>query len=166
MPRIELTTRVGAAPEAVFDACLDVGLHTASMGASGERATGGVTTGRLAAGDIVTWQARHFGLPWRMTVRITDHERPHRFVDEQVSGPFARWRHEHLCAPDPVDPSATIMRDVVEFSAPLGPAGALVARAVLRPYLRRLITRRNAFLAESLVSRAGGTPRRGTGTRP
>ncbi|MEU4481685.1 SRPBCC family protein [Micromonospora sp. NPDC023966] len=166
MPRIDLTTSVSAAPQAVFDACLDVDLHTASMGSSGERATGGATTGHLAAGDVVTWRARHFGLPWRMTVRITDHERPHRFVDQQTSGPFARWRHEHLFAPDPADPSATIMRDVIEFDAPVGPVGALVAGVILRPYLRRLISRRNAFLAESLVSRAGGTPRRGNGTPP
>ncbi|MFF4892934.1 SRPBCC family protein [Micromonospora chersina] len=166
MPRIDLTTRVSATAGAVFDACLDVDLHSASMGDSGEHATGGVTTGHLSAGDVVTWQARHFGLPWRMTVRITDHRRPHRFVDEQTSGPFARWRHEHLFAPDPADPSVMIMRDRIEFGAPMGPIGALVARVVLRPYLRRLISRRNDFLAGALVSRAGGTPRRGNGTRP
>lgn len=73
MPRIELTTVVQADRATVFDACRDVGLHTASMGTSAERAIAGVTTGRLTAGDVVTWRARHFGLPWRMTVRITDY---------------------------------------------------------------------------------------------
>ncbi|MEU4366833.1 hypothetical protein [Micromonospora chersina] len=53
MPRIELTTDVPAAPETVFDACLDVQLHTVSMGTSAERAVRGVTTGRSAAGDDV-----------------------------------------------------------------------------------------------------------------
>ncbi|MFI6265885.1 SRPBCC family protein [Micromonospora sp. NPDC051006] len=147
MSRIELTTTVRAAPEAVFDACLDVGLHTESMGASVERAVDGVTSGQLTAGDVVTWEARHFGIPWRMTVRITDYQRPNGFTDEQVRGPFRRWRHQHVFTPDPLDPSVTIMRDVIEFSAPMGPVGAIVASLVLRPYLRRLITRRNAFLA-------------------
>ncbi|WP_208862820.1 hypothetical protein [Micromonospora chersina] len=57
MSHIELNTAVEAVPETVFDACLDVGLHTASVGASAERAVGGVTTGRLRARDVVTWEA-------------------------------------------------------------------------------------------------------------
>ncbi|MEU7571163.1 SRPBCC family protein [Micromonospora sp. NPDC049240] len=151
MPRIELATDVQAAPEAVFDACLDVDTHTDSLGNSAERAVGGVTTGRLAAGDTVTWEARHFGLPWRMTVRITDYRRPYGFTDEQVSGPFRRWRHEHTFTPNPADRAATVMRDVIDFSAPMGPLGRLVARFILRPYLRRLIARRNAYLAVTLA---------------
>ncbi|MCX5067508.1 hypothetical protein OOJ91_16825 [Micromonospora lupini] len=42
------------------------------------------------------------------------------------------------------------MRDVVDFTAPMGLAGRLVASLVLRPYLRRLIARRNAYLAITL----------------
>ncbi|TDB81779.1 SRPBCC family protein [Micromonospora sp. KC721] len=153
MPRIELLTDVQAVPEAVFDACLDVGMHTRSMGTSSERAVGGVTTGRLTAGDAVTWEARHFGLPWRMTVRITDYRRPHGFTDEQISGPFGRWHHEHSFTPDPADSSATVMRDVIDFAAPMGFVGDLMASFILRPYLRRLIARRSAYLAATL---AGG----------
>ncbi|MEU1843557.1 MULTISPECIES: SRPBCC family protein [Micromonospora] len=151
MPRIELTTDVHAAPETVFDACLDVARHTESMGTSGERAVGGVTTGRLGAGDVVTWEARHFGLPWRMTVRITDHRRPHGFTDEQISGPFGRWHHEHHFTPNPADSSSTVMRDIIDFTAPMGPVGRLVASCILRPYLRRLVARRNAYLAATLA---------------
>ncbi|NES30326.1 cyclase [Micromonospora terminaliae] len=153
MPRIELITDVPAAPETVFDACLDVQLHTVSMGTSAERAVGGVTTGRLAAGDDVTWEARHFGLRWRMTVRITAYRRPHGFTDEQVSGPFGRWRHEHSFTPDPAAASATLMRDVIDFTAPMGAVGRIVAGLVLRPYLRRLVARRNAWLAATLAQR-------------
>ncbi|MGC4744304.1 SRPBCC family protein [Micromonospora sp. DT201] len=152
MPRIELTTDVQAVPETVFDACLDVELHTASMGTtSAERAVGGVTTGRLRAGDAVTWEARHFGLPWRMTVRITDYRRPDGFTDKQISGPFGRWHHEHSFKRNPADSSATVMRDVIDFTAPMGPIGRLVASLILRPYLQRLIARRNTHLAATLA---------------
>ncbi|MEV6377775.1 SRPBCC family protein [Micromonospora musae] len=151
MPRIELVTVVPASPAAVFGACLDVGMHTLSMGTSGERAVAGVTTGCLGPGQTVTWQARHFGVTWRMTVQITEYESPHRFVDEQVSGPFRRWRHEHLLTPGPDDPTTTVMRDVVDFAAPGGPAGSLVAAVILRPHLQRLIERRNRFIARSLA---------------
>ena len=149
---MELITKVRASPDAVFHACLDVGMHTRSMEQSAERAIAGATTGVLAAGDVVTWQARHFGIRWRMTVRITGYQRPRRFVDEQVSGPFRRWRHEHHFTPDPLDPACTIMRDVIEFTAPVGAAGAVVSALVLRPYLRRLIARRNAFLAVAVAA--------------
>lgn len=70
------------------------------MARSGERAVGGRTSGELALGESVTWRAVHFGIPFRMTVAITEHEAPDRFVDEQVRGPFGRWRHEHLFAAD------------------------------------------------------------------
>ncbi|MFU8874378.1 SRPBCC family protein [Micromonospora sp. SL4-19] len=159
MAHIELTTTVQAAPETVFDACLDVDVHSESMGTSAERAVGGVTTGRLKAGDAVTWEARHFGLPWRMTVMITDYRRPHGFIDQQVRGPFSRWHHEHRFMRDPVNPSATVMRDLIDFTAPWGPVGALVARLILRPYLRRLIARRNAYLASFLADPQPSDPR-------
>jgi ligand-binding SRPBCC domain-containing protein len=162
MQRIELTTDVQAIPEAAFDACLDVDMHTKSMGSSAERAVGGMTTGRLKAGDAVTWEASHFGLPWRMTVRITDYRRPHGFTDEQISGPFGRWCHEHSFAPNPADSSATLMRDVIEFTAPMGPVGGLVARFILRPYLQRLIARRNTHLAAALAELPRSAMRRGT----
>ncbi|GAA2186044.1 SRPBCC family protein [Micromonospora lupini] len=150
MPRIQLTTDVQAVPEAVFDASLDVGTHTESMGTSAERAVGGVTTGRMGAGDTVTWEARHFGLPWRMTVRISEYRRPDGFTDEQTRGPFRHWRHEHRFTAHPAEPSATVMHDVIDFTAPMGLVGKLVASLVLRPYLRRLIARRNAYLARTL----------------
>jgi ligand-binding SRPBCC domain-containing protein len=117
------------------------------MSASGERAVGGVTSGRIGLGESVTWSARHFGLPWRMTSTISAYARPSRFVDEQTKGPFRTWRHEHLFAPDP---AGTRMTDIVDFTAPLGPLGSVVAVVVLTPYLNRLIARRNAELEATL----------------
>ena len=139
-------TPVPARPEEVFDLSLDVGAHTASMSGSGERIVGGVRTGRMSLGDTVTWSARHFGLPWRMTSGITALERPIRFVDEQVRGPFRYWRHEHEFTWDAAA-GVTRMRDVIAFSAPFGIVGRIVEGLVLRRYMERLIVQRNAHLA-------------------
>ena len=38
----------------------------------------------------------------------------------------------------------------VEFEAPTGPIGRLIAATVLRPYLRKLIVERNASLKAAL----------------
>lgn len=143
-------TTVPAERERVFGTSLDVDAHTSSMRRSGERAVAGMTSGRLGPGDRVTWRARHFGVWWQMSVRITEYEPPSRFVDEQVSGPFGHWRHEHHFQPHDTEPGATVMSDLVDFSVPAGVAGRVVGATILRPYLRHLIVVRNAFLVQTL----------------
>lgn len=139
----ECTTVVGAPPAAVFDLSLSVDAHLESMARSGERATAGVTSGAIGLGEEVTWRAVHFGIPFRMTSRVTELERPARFVDEQVRGPFRHFRHEHVFAP--AGPG-TVMTDRVTFQAPVVGLGWLVERAALGRYMRKLIEERNAFL--------------------
>jgi ligand-binding SRPBCC domain-containing protein len=123
---------------------LEVEVHTASMAGSGERVIGGVTSGRMKLGDTVTWEARHFGLRWRMTSRISACEPPSYFVDEQVAGPFQHWHHAHHFEPD--GHGGTVMRDVIDFAAPLGPLGRIAERTVLDRYMPRLIRLRNEHL--------------------
>ncbi|MDP5228003.1 MULTISPECIES: SRPBCC family protein [Arthrobacter] len=134
---------IDAPPERIFGLSLDVDAHTGSMADSGERVVAGVSSGRLAPGDTVTWQARHFGVRLRMTSHLPEYRAPSYFVDEQLSGPFKRWRHEHHFTDDD---GGTLMRDVITFAAPLGPLGRLAELAVLRWYMPRLIRQRNAYL--------------------
>ncbi|MEO3810352.1 SRPBCC family protein [Sphaerisporangium sp. B11E5] len=147
MPSFEIVTHVTAPPERVFDISLDVDVHTASMAGSSEKAVGGVTTGSLKLGDIVTWQARHFGIRWRMTSTISAYDRPGYFVDEQVSGPFERWYHAHCFRPD--GHGGTVMSDVVEFAAPLGPLGRVAEMLALRHYMPKLILIRNRHIKQA-----------------
>ena len=147
MPLIVLETLIPASVERCFDLSLSVDAHTASMAASGERVVGGVVTGVLELGDEVTWKARHFGIPFVMTSRIIEHDRPHRFVDEQVSGPFRRWWHEHRFDGAP---AGTLMTDVVELESPAGVLGRAVDRLVLTRYMTRLLAQRNRWLVEAL----------------
>ncbi|SEM27035.1 Ligand-binding SRPBCC domain-containing protein [Nonomuraea pusilla] len=156
--RFEVSTVVLAPPAAVFDVSLSVEVHTSSMSRSRERAVAGVTSGRLALGDRVTWQATHFGLPWRLTSLISAWHRPRFFVDEQVTGPFRHWRHEHHFAAYGTGDgnggaAGTLMRDVVEFSAPAGPLGALAEALVLRRYMSRLIELRNRHVKAAAEDR-------------
>ena len=129
----------------VFDLALNIDAHQVSMSGSNEWAIGGITQGQIGLDEEVTWRARHFGATWTMTSRIVALERPKFFVDQQVSGPFARFRHEHRFAS--VD-GGTDMIDAVTFKAPLGPIGLVVERIILRPYLRHLIEERNRYLRQ------------------
>lgn len=149
---IEVTTAIQARPEEVFDLELDMNAHAASLAASGETATTSTGRPQLGLGDEVTITARHLGRRWRMTSRVTEFDRPCRFVDEQVQGPFAVMRHEHLFASDAA--GGTVMTDRMTFAAPLGPLGWVVSRAVLARYLRRLLVTRAAHIAGLAEGRA------------
>jgi len=143
----QLVTSIAASPARVFDASLDIDAHLASMESSGEQAVDGVTSGLIGLGETVTWRAKHFGIVWKMTSTISALDAPHRFVDEQLRGPFKRFRHEHLFESEG---SGTKMVDNIEFEAPLGPLGRIAERLVLRSYLPKLIVERNDFLRTDL----------------
>ncbi|QOD02564.1 SRPBCC family protein [Pseudarthrobacter sp. BIM B-2242] len=130
--------------ERLFDLARSVDVHLESQQRAGERAVAGVTTGLIGQGQEVTWQARHFGVPLRMTSRITALNFPASFTDEQVRGPLKAFRHVHEFE---ATAAGCIMTDRVEFTAPFGPAGRLVERLILRRYLQRLIEDRGRFLA-------------------
>ncbi len=146
--RFTLVTDIAAPVERVFDLSLDVESHVASMARSRERAIGGRTRGILALGDEVTWRARHFGVPWTMTVRVVEFERPHRFVDEQVAGPFASFRHTHRFERSG---AGTAMTDTVFFEAPFGVLGRAAEGLVLRRRLVKLIEARNRYLRQAVM---------------
>lgn len=140
-----LVTRIDHPAEKIFDLSLSIDAHLASMASSEERAVAGVTSGQIGPGETVTWRARHFGIWFAMTARIIEFDRPRRFVDRQVVGPFRSFRHEH----DFIDDAgSTIMVDTVTLASPV--FGRLAERAVLVPYLRRLITQRNTHLLATL----------------
>ena len=136
-------TTLSMAPAEAFDLSLSVGAHLASMARSRERAIGRATSDVLGLGDEITWHAWHFGIPWRLTSRITVFNRPQLFVDEQVRGPFHRFHHEHLF--EPLD-GGSRMTDVVEFEAPAAWLGRIAERVVLASYVRKLIEERNRYL--------------------
>lgn len=163
MHAFTLTTRIAAPVDACCALSLSVDAHTRSMGNSNERAIAGVTAGELGPGESVTWSGRHFGIRFRLTSRITEYDRPARFVDTQIAGPFASWRHEHEFIADGDD---TIMIDRVEFAAPFGLVGRAVERLVLGRYMERRIRQRNEWLTAELERtradvvhvEAGGAP--------
>lgn len=141
--RIDLVTDIAAPIELVFGLARDLDLHMRSMAHTGERAIAGRTSGRIEAGETVTWRARHFGIWWSMTSYINAVEPPVRFEDRQERGPFAWFRHEHRFESVP---GGTRMIDHWEHASPLGPLGWLVDRLVLARHMRQLLVQRNRVL--------------------
>jgi ligand-binding SRPBCC domain-containing protein len=143
MPIIELKTLIRAPVERCFDLSRSVDLHVESTSSTGERAIAGVTHGLLGPGDEVTWRARHFGVWQNLTSRITLFDRPRHFRDSMVNGAFSRFDHDHFFV---ALGEYTEMRDVFDFTSPLGPLGRVADKLVLTRYLTRFLSERNRVI--------------------
>ena len=85
----------------------------------------------------------------RWVARIVEHRPPHavafgeeaRFVDEQESGPFKSWRHEHDF--ERIDEKSTRMLDRVTYRVPLGPIGWLADVVFVRRKLGEMFRYRH-----------------------
>lgn len=97
----------------------------------------------------MTWRAWHFGALLQMTSRITQMVAPDYFIDEQVKGPFRRFRHIHEFGHDS---DGTTMIDRIEFEAPFGFIGRLVEKLILSRYLQKLVETRNRHLTGDLTN--------------
>jgi ligand-binding SRPBCC domain-containing protein len=143
MPLIRLETSLHAPVERCFDLSRSVDLHRDSVAHTHERAVAGITTGLLELGDTVTWEAVHFGIKQRLTVKITEFERPSRFTDEMIQGAFQELKHVHEFLPQA---DGTLMIDRFLFRSPLGPLGWLADTLVLTRYLRGFLRTRNSYI--------------------
>ncbi|MFK7742121.1 MAG: SRPBCC family protein [Planctomycetota bacterium] len=139
MPTIEIQTSIHAPAARVFDLCRSVDAHIATAASTQERPVGGVVTGLLGLGDEVTWSARHLGIRWRLTSRITEYDRPHRFRDSMVSGVFARFDHDHEFENDG---ETTQVRDVFDFASPWAVLGRIADALVVTRHMRQFLARR------------------------
>jgi len=150
MSRIELTTLIQAPNDTVFDLSRSIDLHVRSTAHTGEAAIAGVTSGLIGLGEEVTWRAKHFGVWQYLTSRITAYDRPNHFRDSMIRGAFKRIDHDHFFT---ATANGTMMRDVFDYEAPLGPLGGIAEALVLDRYLRRLLLVRNRAIKDSAEGR-------------
>ncbi len=86
----------------------------------------------MRAGALIDYKLRVHGVPMRWRTRICEWQPPHRFVDEQIRGPYRLWRHLHTFEERD---GGTLMRDRVEYAV-IG--GRVVNALFIRPDLRRI----------------------------
>jgi ligand-binding SRPBCC domain-containing protein len=77
---------------------------------------------------LIRYTLRWRVLPVRWTTEITRWEPPFRFVDQQISGPYKLWHHEHRFERRG---SATVMYDTVRYALPFGVVGAVAHAAMV-----------------------------------
>lgn len=139
MPIIRHEIYIQAPVSVCFDLARNVDIHTETSAKTKERAVAGATTGLMEKGDSVTWEAIHFGIKQKLTAKIVEMEKPHRFTDEMVKGAFHSFTHMHeFMGRD----GGTIMRDRFVYRSPLGLFGKIADKLFLEKYMRQFIVNR------------------------
>ncbi|MFN0136727.1 MAG: TIGR01777 family oxidoreductase [Phycisphaerae bacterium] len=77
----------------------------------------------------IRWEARHSG-----------YVAGEQFVDEQIRGPMAAWRHTHRVV---AAGRQTRLEDHIEYKLPLGSVGAALGGAMTRAMLQKMFTWRH-----------------------
>ena len=83
----------------------------------------------MRAGAVIDYRLSIHGVPVRWSSKITVWDPPHRFVDEQIRGPYRYWSHEHQFEEND---AGTLIRDRVHY---------IVRGRIFEPALHRLFVR-------------------------
>lgn len=108
----------------------------------------------MRRGALLDYRLKLHGIPIRWRTRIEAWEPPARFVDVQLSGPYALWEHTHTFEPE--CEGAVVIRDRVRYALPLGPVGRLAHALFVRRDLTRIFDYRRRAVAELLERAATG----------
>jgi ligand-binding SRPBCC domain-containing protein len=139
MPIIKRDIYIEAPIRVCFDLARNVEIHTKTTTKTKERAIGGVTVGLMENGDTVTWEATHFGVKQKLTAKIVEMEKLHKFTDVMVKGAFHSFTHTHEFIENG---TGTIMKDTFAYKSPFGILGKIVDKLFLEKYMGHFIVNR------------------------
>ena len=82
-------------------------------------------------------------LRWRTL--ITDYEKPYRFVDQQIKGPYSLWHHTHKFEEKD---GGTLIHDTVTYAIPFGIIGQLIHAIYIKYDIHHIFEYRHKILNE------------------
>jgi ligand-binding SRPBCC domain-containing protein len=99
----------------------------------------------MRVGTLIDYTIGWLGLTMRWTTLITAYDPPHRFVDEQLKGPYSFWHHTHTFFEKD---GVTAMTDTVRYALPFGVVGALAHALVVRRQVEHIFEYRTKIIAQ------------------
>jgi len=140
MTIIELTTKIKAPIESIFDLSRDINFHTESASQTKEVAVAGRINGLIKQGETVTWRGKHFGCYLTHTSKIIKMQSPTSFTDIMVEGHFTYFCHDHIFEENY---GVTTMKDILKYKTPYGIFGRIFNALFLKSHLIRFLETRN-----------------------
>lgn len=101
---------------------------------------------KIYPGMIISYRVRPvLGIPVKWVTEITHVKDYEYFVDEQRSGPYSIWHHEHHIKQIQ---GGVLMNDIVSYKPPYGLLGSAVNALVIRKKLNQIFDYREQALNE------------------
>lgn len=100
---------------------------------------------RMGRGARIKYRLGVHGILVHWTTEIREWQPPHRFIDVQLSGPYALWHHTHRF--EDCD-GGTRLRDVVRYRLPFGILGRALNGLMVSRDVRRIFDYREKRVRE------------------
>ena len=99
----------------------------------------------MQVGTLIDYRITLMGVPFFWRTLISDWQPPHRFVDQQLKGPYVFWHHEHTFKQCD---GYVLMTDKVHYLSPGGIFETLVDSLFVRGQLNKMWKFRGERFAE------------------
>jgi len=101
---------------------------------------------KMYPGMIISYKVSPvFGVKMNWVTEITHIKEKEYFVDEQRSGPYSMWHHEHKI--EPIE-GGVLMTDIVSYKPPLGFLGSIANSFLIKKQLNAIFDFREKVLHE------------------
>lgn len=91
---------------------------------------------KMYPGQMITYRVKPLlGIPMNWATEITHVVEKKMFVDEQRTGPYSIWHHQHHFEQVP---EGTLMTDIVHYQIPLGILGRMMHPILVRKKLKEI----------------------------
>lgn len=109
----------------------------------------------LEVGSRVILKTSFSGIPLRWVAEHTEYAPPNRFCDHQLSGPFAKWQHQHTFSPasglaSSDFASQSTLRDQIQYQLPFGWLGDTFGSGTARKTIEAMFSYRHRITHDDL----------------
>lgn len=107
---------------------------------------------KMYSGMLITYLVRPlFNIPTTWVTEITHVNEPFFFVDEQRSGPYKLWHHQHIFKESD---GGVEMEDIVSYAVPFGFLGFLMKKFVIDRKINEIFEFRSTRIIKLFVEQS------------
>jgi ligand-binding SRPBCC domain-containing protein len=103
----------------------------------------------MAEGTLLEYRLALFGIRFYWKTLIEKWSPEDSFVDLQLEGPYALWRHTHSF--EQLSPTSTLVRDYVEYRIPFGIFGRIAHGLFVKRTLKKIFDHRRRIIDRLLA---------------